>query len=377
MPLLGLDREPNWAPCPPVAPIAPETGELVDLGLAAANAYLRRLWLRARCWPTLFVAGLWLFLHAGWRTTRMRNVWLVLLLFAALQAYHQTKIVLLMKEPPSANSSFARAVEVAVSTQYQSQWTHPDYPKHLLTYMFRGIQRPLNSRFPAVQEFVTALSNRIFGRQDPYRPPVGPRLSFEILLANLIYAALTAGVFWWIVLALQGQPLDVRSFWNGVTRAIGPIYCWFLLLEAVRLLITGVEPFAKHARLDMLLIQGLVFLLLFPFAFVPFTIVGRGASIASAFAASVRVFASRLAILLGFLIAFRVAWEVVYVLAGAVNIYANMVVASWAGKFLLYAVSYLAASVPIVLLCTAFMLLVLRTEQRPAGADLATQAAEG
>jgi len=321
-----------------------------------------------------FAAGLRLVPECLRYMARMRNVWLVVLLFAILYSRWQMNFRLQGERP---DGSFGKMMAAVVQTRYQWEWTHPDYPGYVAMELLRGLQRPLNTRFAMAQNAVTALADRIFGSHSPYSPPRGLRLSFEILLANLLYAALSAGVLGWIKLSLEGKPLSIPAFVRVVARATGPIYCWFLLLDAVRLLVTGLEPLMAHSRVSNGTVQAVALALLLPFAFIPFVVVAWEKSVVSAFPASLRVFASRLAMLLGFLIVFRIVAEAFSILSTALHNYGAWVVSSHVGRFALLLAANLAASVIALLLCTAFMLIVLRTDPAPAAESQAAQAAQG
>jgi hypothetical protein len=304
-----------------------------------------------------FVAGLRLIPESVRHLTRMRNVWLVMLVFAALHSYSRMGVRL---EGDRPDASFGKMLAVVIQTQYQWVWTHPDYPAYAVVQALRGLQRPLNARFGIVQNGVTPLADRVFGPQDPHLPPRGPRLSFEILLANLLYAVLTAGILGWIKLALERKPLAVSAFLGSVARAVGPIYCWFLLLDAVRLVVIGLVPVLEHTRVTGQAVQAVTLALLLPFLFLPSVVVAWGRSIVTAFPASLRVFGSRLAMLLGFLLVFRIVAEALTLLGTALHNYGAWVVSSHVGRFALLFAANLSSLIVALLLCTAFMLIVIR-----------------
>jgi len=330
-----------------------------------------------------FAAGLRLVPESLRLVARMRNVWLVMVLFAALHSYSR------MGFRPEGNGPGDSFVKLAAATAQarRSAWTLTDDPwaellrgwqqplntstdrlEHVVPEWLRGWQRPLNTRFAVVQNAVIALADVIFGPQDPYAPPRGPWLSFEILLANLLYAMLSAGMLGWIKLALEAKPLSLSNFVRSVLRVTGPIYCWFLLLDAVKLLLMGVEPMLEHSRVTGETLQAAVLVLLLPFAFMPFVLVAWGKSIVTAFPASWRVFTSRVAMLLGFLIVFRVVAEACLILSTALHDYGVWVVSSHVGRFAVLFAANLTSAVAALLLCTALMLIVLRIEPQPAEA---------
>jgi len=321
-----------------------------------------------------FVAGVRLVPESMRHMARMRNVWLVVLLFAVLSSHWRMGFRLQGDRP---DGSLGKMIAVVVQTQYHWVWTHPGYPEYAVVQVLRGVQRPLNTRFVIVQNAVAAVSGRIFGPQSLHSPPRGLRLSFEILLANLLYAALSAGILGWIKLSIEGQPLNISALFRCVARVTGPIYCWFLLLDAVKLLVTGLAPLMAHSRVSEAAVQAVALALLLPFAFIPFVVVAWEKSIVTAFPASLRVFASRLVMVLGFLIVFRIAAEALFVFSTALRDYGAWVVSSHVGRFALLLASDLAAAAIALLLCTAFMLIVLRTEEKPVEAELAVQGAQG
>jgi hypothetical protein len=317
-----------------------------------------------------FVAGLRLLPESlGW-LGRMRNVWLLVVVFAALQSHWRMGFRLEGDQP---HGSLGKTLAAVVRTRYEGYRS----PGNAMTQALRGVQRPLSTRFIVLQRPTAALADIVFGPRDPYAAPEGPRLSFEILLLNLLYAALAAGMLGWIKLALERQALSVSAFFRCVVQATGAIWCWFLLLDALKLTVTGLDPVLEYSRFTGETLQAGVLLLLLPFSFLPFTVVAWGKSIVTAFPASWRMFWSRLLMVLGFLVVFRVAAEALAVLSGVLQRYGEWEIGSHVGRFGCYLLSDLGSAVTALLLCTAFMLMVIRVEGRSGEGEAAGQGAEG
>ena len=318
-----------------------------------------------------FVAGLRLVPECLRYMARMRNVWLVMACFAAVGAILSVKDLDRWWQDPGKRS-FGQIAGEAASRRLR-RWHRADV---IVANFLRGVQGPLNARFSIAGEAVGDLADRILGPLKQDEPPTGLRLSFMILIADLIYAALTAGMLGWMLLAIRGEPLTARAFLRALAKSTGPIYCWFLLLDAVRLLIYGLNPLVlQHLKASSWGIQAASALLLLPFAFIPSVIVVRSASIAQSFPASLRVFTGRFLSLLAFLVCFRVAAEVVAVVDTVVLWSVPAHTASHAvAAVILFGRALLDVAISVSL-CVGLLLLVLRTDPAPAAESQPAEAA--
>jgi len=318
-----------------------------------------------------FAAGLRLVPECLRYMARMRNVWLVMACFAAVGAILSAKDLDRWWQDPGKRS-FGQIAGEAASRRLR-RWGRTDV---IVANFLRGVQGPLNARFGLIGGVVEKLADGVFGPAREDDPPVGPRLSFMILIANLIYAALTAGMLGWMLVAIRGESLTGSGFLRALAKSTGPIYCWFLLLDAVRLLVWGLNPLVlQHLKVSSWGLQAGATLLLLPFAFIPSVIVIRGASIGQSFPASLRVFAGRFLSLLAFLLCFRVVAEVV---AGANTVVFWSAAAHTSAHSVAVLVLFLRAlldSAVTLLLCTGFLLIVLRTDRAPVAEPQPAEAA--
>ncbi len=254
-----------------------------------------------------FGAGVRLFGESVARAFRMRNVWILFAVCAVADVGAQVVVARAWPETLQAASRPPAGAAATVSASLAQRWREPAaLPGNLV----RGVQRPLNAALAGAQTPVLMAADRVFGLQwDPLERPAELPLLLSLLMVNALYAVLTVGTLRWVVAALRGERARGRLFVSAVRRGTLTIYVWLLALEGLAVVSYAVTSHSSPVVAGA--VGSGVALVLLPLALLPFRAVARRESLVPAARGSVRLMASRAAVLAGFLLCVRVAAEAV------------------------------------------------------------------
>ena len=183
----------------------------------------------------------------------------------------------------------------------------------------------------------------------------------------------TAGVLGWVLAAIRGKPLSGRAFTEAIGRGLPLTLAWFLLLDMARLLLS---VGFRHADPRVVTsVDSAYALLTFPFFLLPAAAVTLGSSLAGV-RATLRVFASRGAMIIGFLLPFRVIYDLIGLGSWPLDAltlgflgYGTVAQAVVTGVVI---IGQLILSGLALLVCVAAMLIVVRSRPRTVEVEAAT-----